>query len=160
MTTEQQIAWLDSPDAVASLSKSARKKLRRRLRGAVRDAKRQRAATCVAMYPHVCSAWWAEAVFVALDAAGVLSDNAAQNMDHALRRGVYPVKTEREGTGQRRCVECGAWYPRHAVTLRGICDDCGSGDHSYTTPRERSVLVRNVTGEELGQFGVHRIRKR
>jgi hypothetical protein len=163
MTPEQSLAWLNSEEAVALLSKSARKRAGKRLRGAlVRDAKahaHRRRLQRTSLYPFVCSAWWAEVIFADLDGAGLLSDAPADNADRALKRGVYPPVTEREGTGMRRCVECGAWHPRANVSTdrhghNPVCDDCGSSEASHGLERVRAVLVSNERATEFRKYGM------
>jgi hypothetical protein len=123
------LVWLDTMAACECLSKSGRRKWRRAIRQTTEPVLVQKhvaqslAGARVAMYPHVCSAWWAELIDAQLRRLGLLHEAPRQNMRAANTKRIYPPEVERKGVGMLRCRICGIPTPRPDCRS-GVCGCC------------------------------------
>lgn len=116
------LVWLDTQAACEALSKSARKKWRRKLR-CDSDPQVQVAEARVGLYAVVCSAWWADSIYIGLTRLGLLQQAVSRNAVAAETKQIYPPAVERKGVGMVRCDICGIWTPRPDCRS-GICSCC------------------------------------
>lgn len=144
----QRLGWLDSAEAVASMSSKARSRHKRLLLGQaslhVQLLKSQIEAAKTSMLAWCCSAYWRDLCVAHLEAKAILAVSLADNKKHCERAGLYPQP------GHLCCRQCHRPTPpnnistlfSHAtpegdyVWVPGYCEDCREGMSAWEAEEE------------------------